>query len=367
MLTEWRGEVRQLPVARDLDVPTLNDHLPLLLEELACELEASCDDTMIQGLTESPIIHGIERLRIGFDVQEVVAEYNALRSVIQNLSERHGLTLHGRANHIVNRVIDGAIGLAVQSYATQKALEVQQKREEHLSFVMHDLRTPLSVIAMAAQLLNKNVNGGELDEGSAKLVETLHRNVNHLNALVSRVVQEEANLKTNPQEKLDRHQIEVRKIIDDLITDLQPLAETSNATVINSVPETLRVFADAGLLALVFQNLVSNAINYTRGGTVTVGARELKKEGTVECWVTDDGAGSPPERIEKVFEKLETDPDRKEGMGLGLAIVKQIVEAHGGQITVTSELGKGSTFRFTLLDESCINSEGFAASPQVVK
>ena len=169
MLSEWRGEVRQLPVARDLDVPTLNNHLPLLLEELACELEASCDDTMIEGLKESPIIHGIERLRIGFDVQEVVAEYNALRSVIQNLSERHGLTLHGKANHIVNRVIDGAIGLAVQSYATQKALEVQQKREEHLSFVMHDLRTPLSVIAMAAQLLNKSVLGGALDEGSVAL------------------------------------------------------------------------------------------------------------------------------------------------------------------------------------------------------
>lgn len=365
MLSEWRVEVRQLPVARDLDVPTLNDHLPLLLEELACELEASCDDTMIEGLKNSPVIHGLERLRIGFDVQEVVAEYNALRSVIQNLSERHGLSLHGRANHIVNRVIDGAIGLAVQTYATQKALEVQQKREEHLSFVMHDLRTPLSVIAMATHLLNKNLETA-MDGRSAQLVETLNRNVNHLNALVSRVVQEEANLKTEPGEKLIRRQLEVRKIIDELIDDLHPLAETSSATVVNDVPADLRAFADAGLLTLVFQNLISNAINYTRGGTVTVGAREVKDEARVECWVTDNGAGIPPGRLEKVFEKLETDPDRKEGMGLGLAIVKQIVEAHGGQITVTSELGKGSTFRFTLLDESFTNSERFAVSPQVV-
>ena len=363
MLTEWRGEVRQLPVARDLDVPTLNDHLPLLLEELACELEASCDDTMIQGLKDSPVIHGLERLRIGFDVQEVVAEYNALRSVIQNLSERHGLSLHGRANHIVNRVIDGAIGLAVQTYATQKALEVQQKREEHLSFVMHDLRTPLSVIAMATQLLNKNLDTAN-DGRSAQLVETLHRNVNHLNALVSRVVQEEANLKTDPGEKLIRSRLELKKVVDDLIDDLQPLAETSSATVVNGVLADLRAFADVGLLTLVFQNLISNAINYTRGGTVTVGARKVEDGSGVECWVTDNGAGIPPERLEKVFEKLETDPDRKEGMGLGLAIVKQIVEAHGGQVTVTSELGKGSTFRFTLRDQPAAGFETPAVSLQ---
>ena len=351
MLGEWRSAVRQLRVARDLDVPTLNDHLPDLLEELACELEASCDETMIEGLKESPVIHGLERLRIGFDVQEVVAEYNALRSVIQNLAERHGLSLHGKANHIVNRVIDGAIGLAVKSYATQKALELQQRREEHLSFIAHDLRTPISVIAMASRLLNTNLPGGEKDERSAQLLDTLNRNVNRLNALVSKVVQEEANLKTDPDEKLDRHQIKVWTLVEDLVSDLQPLAETSNASLINSVPQEMTAFADASLLTLVFQNLISNAIGYTQNGEVTIGAREISEAASVECWVSDNGAGIPPERLENVFEKLETDPDKKEGMGLGLAIVKQIVEAHGGRVTVNSKLGQGSTFHFTLLDE----------------
>lgn len=72
-------------------------------------------------------------------VEEVVTEYNVLRKAIQTLAERHGISLQGWAARIVNRVLDRAIGLAVKTYATQKALEVQQRRHEHLSFVVHDL------------------------------------------------------------------------------------------------------------------------------------------------------------------------------------------------------------------------------------
>jgi RsbT co-antagonist protein rsbRD N-terminal domain len=82
LLAGWRHEVRQLSVAHNLDVPTLNDHIPDLLEELACELEACSEDSMIEGLKENPVTHGLDRLRLGFDVEEVVAEYNALRGTV---------------------------------------------------------------------------------------------------------------------------------------------------------------------------------------------------------------------------------------------------------------------------------------------
>jgi len=150
LLAHWRQEVRLLPIAEHLDAPTLNNHIPDLLEELACELEAACDETLIEAhLKENPVIHGLDRLRIGFDVEEVVTEYNVLRDAIQTLAERHGIGLQGSAARIVNRVLDRAIGLAVKTYATQKALEVQQRREEHLSFGVHDLKSPLAA----------NVNG----------------------------------------------------------------------------------------------------------------------------------------------------------------------------------------------------------------
>jgi two-component system phosphate regulon sensor histidine kinase PhoR len=150
LLAEWRHEVRRLAVAHELDVPTLNDHIPDLLEELADELEAHTDESMVGELKKNSVVHGLDRLRLGFDVEEVVAEYNALRGVIQDLIERHDLSLRGPVNRTINRVIDMSIGLAVKTYAAQKALEIQQRREEHLIFVAHDLRSPLAAIAMAA-------------------------------------------------------------------------------------------------------------------------------------------------------------------------------------------------------------------------
>ena len=357
LLAEWRQEVQQLSVAHNLDVPTLNDHIPDLLEELACELEVCSDGSMIEGLKENPITHGLDRLRLGFDVEEVVAEYNALRGVIQDLIERHDLRLRGTVNRTINRVIDVSIGLAVKTYATQKALEIQQRREEHLAFVAHDLRSPLSAIAMAAKLLEVTAPDVVRDERAAMLLETMHRNVNHLNSLVVKVMQEEANLKTKVNEKVQRREVKLRALVEALVSDLGPLAEAANLSLNNKAPEELTAFADAGMLTLIFQNLISNAIEYTPNGEVIIGAQKIKESASIECWVSDNGAGIPADRLDKVFDKLETDPDKNSGMGLGLAIVKQFVEAHGGQVTVDSELGQGSTFRFTIPDDAGVGEE----------
>lgn len=356
LLTEWRQEVRLLPVAQHLDIPTLNDHLPDLLEELACELEACSTETMIEtglpifeaGLKENPIIHGLERLRLGFDVEEVVAEYNALRNVIQNVAERNGLSLFGKSNLILNRVIDGAIGLAVKTYAAQKAVEVQKRREKHLSFVAHDLRSPLSNVMMAARLLESALPTEAKTTQASTLLETLRSNVKRMDVLIIKVVQEEANLNADSDGKLERREVNLRTLVEHLVSDFQPLAEISHTRLINDVPAEIVVLADANRLTLIFQNLISNAIKYSPDGEITIAAREIEEARLVECRVSDNGAGIPAELLGKVFEKLETDPERKDGMGLGLAIVKQFVEAHGGQVTVDSKPSQGSTFRFTL-------------------
>ena len=348
LLARWREEVRQLSVARELDVPTLNDHIPDLLEELADELEAHTEESMAGELKKNSVVHGLDRLRLGFDVEEVVAEYNALRGAVQDLIERHGLSLRGPVNRTINRVIDMSIGLAVKTYAAQKALEIQQRREEHLAFVAHDLRSPLSAIAMAAQLLEATIPDVAKDERAAALLETMHRNVGRLNSLVVKVVQEEANLKAKVAERVERREVNLRALVEALVEDLRPLADASNLKLINEIPEGLTARADAGMLSLIFQNLISNAIDYTPNGKVIVGARAGGGPAAVECWVGDNGAGIPAGRLEKVFDKLESDPGRRSGMGLGLAIVKQFVEAHGGRVSVESEPGRGSTFRFTI-------------------
>ena len=160
LLSRWRQQVRHLPSARQLDVPTLNDHIPGLLDELAAALQSKSDQTIPEALSESsPPAHGLQRLQEAFDIEEVVAEYNILRGCIHDLADDNGLTLQGKPFHIINRVLDHAIGLALQTYATQRALEVQRRREEYLAFVAHDLRTPLNAISMAGRVLEMTLPG----------------------------------------------------------------------------------------------------------------------------------------------------------------------------------------------------------------
>jgi signal transduction histidine kinase len=348
LLARWREQVKQLPSAKHLDVPTLNDHIPALLDELSAALESVSDESIPEALLEgSPPVHGIQRQQDGFDIVEVVAEYNILRGCIHDLAEQHGQTLHSTAFHILNRVLDEAIGLAVQTFATQQALDVQRRRDEYLAFVAHDLRTPLNAISLAAQILETTSSSPTNDAHSTQMVKTLQRNVKQLQTLVEKVLKESAHVQTEKGVKMERRAFDLWPLVQALLHELQPLAETAGTQLTNQVPGDLATYADAGLLKRVFQNLISNAIKYTPRGEIVVGARDAAS-GAVECCVSDNGAGIPADRLESVFAKLETDPDHDGGTGLGLAIAKTFIEAHGGQITVESTQGAGTTFRFTL-------------------
>lgn len=349
LLERWRQQVRELPSARKLDVPTLNDHIPGLLDELTAALLSNSGETIPEALLESsPPAHGLQRLENGFDIEEVVAEYNILRGCIHDLADDNALNLQGTLFHIINRVFDHAIGLAVQTYATERALEVQRRREEYLAFVAHDLRTPLNAISLAGRVLELRLTGPGANAETSQMLKALRRNVHQLEALVAKVLEENANLQTEVGIKLERRVLDLWPLVEALIHDLHPVAGTASTTLINEVPVDLVVHADATLLRRIFQNLIANAIKYTPRGEIVVGARELVEEGVVECWVRDNGTGITAELLEKIFDKGEADPQGEGGMGLGLAIVKTFTEAHGGKATVESREGVGSTFRFTL-------------------
>jgi signal transduction histidine kinase len=146
-------------------------------------------------------------------------------------------------------------------------------------------------------------------------------------------------------------------LVEALIHDLRPVAGTGSTQLINKVRHNLVIYADASLMRRVFQNLIANAIKYTPRGKVIIAARELENEGAVECWVSDNGAGIPEDRLAKVFDELETDSQSQGGLGLGLAIVKTFIEAHGGQVIVESKLGFGSKFLFTLPGRADVNDK----------
>ena len=350
LLARWRVQVRALPAARNLDVPTLNDHVPGFLTELAAALRIRSEDTIAEVLHDGTApAHGLQRAKDAFDIEEVVAEYNILRGCIHDLAEHHGLRMQGRPFQVLNRVLDGAIGSAVRAFAAQKAIEVRQRREEYLAFVAHDLRTPLSAISLSARILETLLARDRSENPQVTQMWTaLRRNVKHLETLVGKVLEENTNLETEVGVKVQRREFDLWPMVEALIHDLHPVAETGTTRLINVVPEEFVAYADASLIRRVLQNLIANAIAYTPRGEVIIGAHQTSEQGAIECFVRDNGAGIAPERCATVFDKDQTDPDKDSGMGLGLAIVKTFVEAHNGAVSVESQLGVGSTFRFTL-------------------
>ena len=346
LIAHWRDQVRALPSARDLDHLALTDHIPDLVSEITRDLALDRDDALsFDHAKGSPPVHGVQRFHDGFDLREVVAEYHVLREAFQTIAERHGLILAGEAAKLINRRIDEAIGMAVAAFASMQAIERKKQQEEHLAFFAHDLRTPLNAIGLVKQEIELC-----LDEKTraqvGDLLTIIGRNLQRLEALVKRVM--EANMTPSSESGVfhpERRPFDLWPLVQRLIHDLSPLASKESIEVRNAVPRTLAVHGDAGLLAQVFQNLLGNAFKYAARGRIVISAKDV--DGVVICTLQDNGAGIPPEMLAKIFEKLETDPD-KEGAGLGLAIVKQIVEAHGGAVSVESTLGAGATFTFTL-------------------
>lgn len=349
MLARWRSRVRELPSARDLDVPTLNDHLPGLLAELVKALRLPSDQTIPESLGEgTATAHGLQRLHEAFDIQEVVAEYDVFRGCIHDLADERRLTLQGRPFHILNRVFDQAIGFALQAYAENQAAEVTRRREEYLAFVAHDLKTPLSAIALASHVLEQTLPPSSPNDGIGQILSVLRRSTLQLDALVRKVLEENASVQSDSGVKLVRREFELWPFVEALVYDVRPLAASSQTTLANHVPDDLVVFADAGLLRRILQNLITNAVTYSPAGKVTIAAQVLSESGDIEASVSDTGAGIPEALLEKIFEKGETDPNKEGGTGLGLAIVKTFIEAHGGSVTVESQEGAGSTFRLRL-------------------
>src|SRR5581483_3831622 len=154
------------------------------------------------------------------------------------------------------------------------------------------------------------------------------------------------------QVAMNVQQLNLHELTQRVLDDLAARAAARAATLENKIPEKLSVWADADRLQQVLSNLAENAIKYGKSpGLVTLGARENGSD-KVEIFVADDGPGIPSDSLSRVFERFyRVDRARSResgGTGLGLAIVKHIVQAHGGEVWVKSDLGKGAVFSFTL-------------------
>jgi two-component system phosphate regulon sensor histidine kinase PhoR len=246
----------------------------------------------------------------------------------------------------------GSRGAILVFHDLTRIKQLENTRQEFVANVSHELRTPLSLIKGFVETL---LEGARNDpEKTTRFLQTIEKHADRLTYLIEDLLT--ISRLESGQIVMNLHAVELRDEAQRAIDDLRARASEKKITLENAVPARLAARADTDRLQQVFFNLVENAIKYGRnGGRVGVGGRVLPDKGKVELWGQDDGPGIPTDARDRVFERFyRVDRARSRetgGTGLGLAIVKHIIQAHGGEVWLKSELGVGTTFLFTLPQE----------------
>jgi PAS domain S-box-containing protein len=228
--------------------------------------------------------------------------------------------------------------------------EVDRLKTEFVSLVSHELRTPLTSIKGFVDLLFE-FDVDRLSAEQREFLTIVQSNVDRLVTIINDLL--DISRIESGRLELQWSEFDLRQTIAEVARSFQPQLDAKNQRLDLDLPTSLSyVLADRERVIQILTNLVSNAHKYTpAGGSIAVSASADDRFLTVE--VADSGMGLSAEDLGKLFTKFFRASNRAtqevRGTGLGLAITRSLVEAHGGQITATSQLGEGSTFRFTLL------------------
>jgi len=261
----------------------------------------------------------------------------------------------GSAHHNTRR-------LAVEVRQTAQRLEqlnteldgAMKTKDLFLSNISHELRTPLNSIIGFTDLLLTEDLGAALSAQQRDFLDTVARNGRQLLQLINELL--DLQRIAAGRMELKPESVQLAELLNEAASSVQAqLQKHQHALVVTPPPAELRVQADPGRVRQVLLNLLSNAIKFTPdGGRISVVAAPVNggSISEVRIAVSDTGIGIAPEdqpKLFKEFSQLDASASRKyEGTGLGLALSRQLVELHGGTMGVESEMGKGSTFWFTL-------------------
>ena len=283
------------------------------------------------------------------------AIYSAFLDALKGV-ERSGVKVqtHGPERQVFDlRVVpiggkngDGAEGALGVFFDITRLERLEHIRQEFLSNVSHELRTPLTAIIAFVETLE---NGAmEEPESSQRFLSIIRKNASRMHDLIDDILELTAIEGGNVS--LRAGVVDLRALVDEVCASLAAKASVHGVSLVNKVDAVVRVYADERRLEQMLTNLIDNGIKFSReGGTVTISHIAGERD---RILVEDNGDGIPAQHLERLFERFyRVDRARSRdmgGTGLGLAIVKHLALLHGGEVTVTSELGKGTTFTIHL-------------------
>ena len=263
----------------------------------------------------------------------------------------------------------GAILVLIDDLAEER--RVDAVRRDFVANVSHELKTPVGALSLLAEAVLAAANDKKQVEHFA---EKMQAEATRLGNLIQDVIDLSRLQSDDPMNRPEL--LETEFLINRAVEEVKTLAGGLGVEIIRGEPEASVILGDQGQLLTALRNLLTNAISYSAENTrVSVTAREI--DGIVEISVKDAGLGIPSHDLDRIFERFyRVDPARSRGTGgtgLGLAIVKHVCQNHGGEVTVWSEIGTGSTFTLRIpsydpmLDDSLASREFTVDTLTVVK
>ncbi len=320
---------------------------PFQFEEVLVRIESHLTLRKLQKQLKEQNVLLQEEISSRLAVEEVLHEKNLIlqeeissRCAIEKTLQEQNLLLQ---KEIGNRQrVESALLKSNQELARSNA-----ELEQFAYVASHDLQAPLATIASYAQLLEKRYQE-QLDSQANKFIGNIVQGCTRMQALIDDLLEySRVGRSQKPFKPTNCHQV-----LEQALANLQGVIRDTKAVV--SYGELPVVNGDISQLVQLFQNLVGNAIKYRKNEQSTISISVCKQQDNWLFSVADNGIGiarQHQERIFQIFQRLHTQKEYS-GTGIGLAICQKIVELHGGRIWVNSEPGQGSTFYFTLNENS---------------
>lgn len=271
------------------------------------------------------------------------------REIIGAVVVEHPTTFSSQASQFLRRLAARSAAAIENSRLYQAVQEANDSKSQFVSIVTHELRIPLTSIKGYTDLISQGVVG-PVSQQQEEFLKVIRNNVERMATLISDL--SDISRIERGIIKLEQALIPLHRYIDETVHSLRHKLEEKSQTLKVDVPETVpKVYADPNRLVQVLTNLVSNAWKYTpEGGNIIISAAQIDSQ--VRIKVTDTGIGISKEDQVKLFTQFfrSDSPAVREqtGWGLGLNVTKRLIEVMGGEIGMSSEIGEGSTFWFSL-------------------
>ena len=242
------------------------------------------------------------------------------------------------------------IAAAIESARLQQEAKSRDDvRFDFISNVSHELRAPLATIKEAVRLILDGITG-DINEKQGKVLKSATQNIDRLGRLIDELL-ELAKVESKIT-RMNRRQFDAVGLIEGVIISLGPLGKDKKIVLKGELPsKKIEIWADPDKLIQVLTNLIDNAIKYNKpNGEIEIGLEE--KGSFIKIYVRDNGIGMPEEDLVKIFDRFHRvemhTKGKVRGTGIGLSITKDIIQKHGGEISVESKINKGSRFTVTL-------------------